>query len=40
MNILDIFISIFLGTLLARFVVEHIVDAYVYIKRKLKDDRK
>lgn len=38
MNILDIFLNIFVGTLLIHFVVENLVDLYVYIKKKLKDD--
>lgn len=38
MNILDIFLTIFVGTLLLHFVVENLVDLYVYIKKKLKDD--
>ena len=38
MNILDIFLTIFVGTLLLHFVVESLVDLYVYIKKKLKDD--
>lgn len=38
MNILDIFLTIFVGTLLLHFVVKNLVDLYAYIKKKLKDD--
>lgn len=40
MQLLDIFIMIFVGTILANFVIETSVDTYMYIKRKLRDEDK
>ncbi len=39
MQILDWFIVIFIGILLANFVIKNAVDAYVYVKKKLKENK-
>ncbi|QZO76322.1 hypothetical protein HIF96_08540 [Helcococcus kunzii] len=38
--ILNILILIFFGTLLANFIAETIIDCYIYVKKKLREDKK
>lgn len=39
MQIIDWFLVIFVGTLLTNFVIKNAVDAYIYVKKKLREDK-
>ena len=39
MGIFDWFFAIFIGTILANYVIKTVVDIYIYVKRRLKDNK-